>query len=49
MQIVEQVKTVFKKYPQLRNASIYKKCQSVKIVEVSPRDGLQNEKMQVPT
>ena len=49
MQIVEQIKTVFQRYPNLRNPSIYQKLGAVKIVEVSPRDGLQNEKMNVPT
>ena len=46
MEVAKHVKSIFTKYPHLKKAQ-YPKW--VKIVEVSPRDGLQNEKTHVPT
>mmetsp|Transcript_9583 Transcript_9583/g.14627 ORF Transcript_9583/g.14627 Transcript_9583/m.14627 type:complete len:141 (-) Transcript_9583:585-1007(-) len=45
MEVFNHIKTVFRKMPHLRSAKYPKR---VKIVEVSPRDGLQNHKEYVP-
>lgn len=47
MEVLAKVKNVYKKFPELMAAANFPK--SVKVVEVSPRDGLQNEKEIVPT
>jgi len=47
MEVFRQVKNAYKKFPELLAAAQFPK--KVKIVEVSPRDGLQNEKEVVPT
>lgn len=44
MEVAKQVKQVFKMFPHLRSCQYPK---AVKIVEVSPRDGLQNEKSMI--
>ena len=51
MKIVQQVKNVLSKRPELMTkfTGLSASQKYVKIVEVSPRDGLQNEKMHVPT
>jgi hydroxymethylglutaryl-CoA lyase len=46
MEVVKRVKKVYTKFPELYKAASFPK--QVKIVEVSPRDGLQNEKEIVP-
>lgn len=46
MKVARHIKNVFQRFPALKTASYPK---SIKIVEVSPRDGLQNEKTNVPT
>tara|TARA_B110000285_G_C14912870_1_gene508787 strand:+ start:116 stop:550 length:435 start_codon:yes stop_codon:yes gene_type:complete len=44
--VARHMKNVFQRFPALKTANYPK---SIKIVEVSPRDGLQNEKTNVPT
>ena len=46
MKIAKEIKAVFQQYPHLKTSKFPAR---VKIVEVSPRDGLQNEKQNVPT
>jgi hydroxymethylglutaryl-CoA lyase len=47
MKIAHKVANMFQTYPFLKSLEKYPK--SVKIVEVGPRDGLQNEKKIFPT
>ncbi|CAI2375452.1 unnamed protein product [Moneuplotes crassus] len=47
MEVVKQVKRAYQKFPEILASAQFPK--KVKIVEVSPRDGLQNEKGIVPT
>ena len=47
MEVLRKVKNAYKKFPEILAAANFPK--KVKIVEVSPRDGLQNEKEIVPT
>ena len=46
MKIAKEIKTVFQLFPHLKTSTY---PAQVKIIEVSPRDGLQNEKQNVPT
>ena len=47
MEVFEQIRNVFREHPDLKDTEEWP--EKVKIVEVSPRDGLQNEKELIGT